>query len=130
MSLTVSTGATNAATGGTSLVLTGDGTTIQNGKHFNVPATTNYATRQSATFKFRAPTVDSQGVYSRDKKEVSYNVPIVLASGKVANNVIRMSREVHPEMSAAAALDLNTIAAQLLFDSETADFWSAGSLPA
>lgn len=126
--MTISTGATIAPTGGSNMVFADDGTTVQNGVHLVVPATTDYRVRENATVKYRAPTLGTDGSYSKDKKSISFTVPIVLASGKIAFNVIRVEREVHPEFSAANAANLNVIAAQLLCDSEAANFWSTGSL--
>lgn len=126
--MTVKTGATMAPTGGTDLVFAPDGISIQNGVHLTVPATAAYKDRQTATVKYRAPSLGSDGAYTKDKKSVSYSVPYTLASGKVVYNTIRIEREVHPEFSAAGALDLNVVGAQFLSDSEAATFWSAGSL--
>lgn len=122
------TGATNSASGGSALVFADVGTTVPNGVALVVPATADYRVRQSCTAKYRAPRILSDGSYTRDSKSISYNVPLILATGKIVNNVIRVEREVHPEMSAAAALDLNTILAQLMFDSDTTAFWATGSL--
>lgn len=122
------TGGTNSAAGGAALVFADDGTTITNGVHLVVPATADYRVRQSCTAKYRAPRILVDGTYTRDFKSISYNVPLIFATGKVVNNVIRVEREVHPEMSAAAVLDLNTILAQMLFDTDTTNFWAAGSL--
>lgn len=128
-SMSIQKGATAVApTGGSALVFADDGVTIQNGVHLTVPATADYRVRESATCKFRPPTLQSDGVYTRDKKSVSFNIPQILASGKVVNNVIRIEREVHPELSAANATDLNRMAAQLLCDADTDNFWAAGSL--
>jgi len=121
------TGATLAATGGSNLTFANTGTTVTNGVNLTVPATADYRVRQQCTFKYKAPRIQTDGSYLRDSKSVSYNVPLILASGKTVNNVIRIEREVHPEMSAAAVLDLNKIAAQLLFDTDTDNFWTAGS---
>jgi hypothetical protein len=126
--MTVKTGATMAPTGGTDLVFAPDGVSIQNGVHLTVPATAAYKDRQTATVKFRPPSLGSDGAYTKDKKSVSYSVPKTLASGVVVYNTIRIEREVHPEFTAAEALDLNVIGAQILCDSEAATFWSAGSL--
>lgn len=127
-SMSLLSGTTLSATGGTAMVFTDDGLTINNGVHLVVPATTDYRVRESATFKYKAPALQTDGSYTRDKKSVSFNVPQILASGKVVNNVIRIEREVHPELSAANATALNKIAAQLLFDTDTDNFWAAGSL--
>lgn len=126
--MTILTGATLAATGGTSMVFADDGVTVPNGLHLMVPATADYRVRQSATFRFRPPTLSPLGKYSKDKKSCSITLPKLLADGTVVNNVIRIEREVHPEMTAAEALDLNKLASQALFDADTTDFWSAGSL--
>ena len=122
------TGATLAASAGTAIVFADDGTTITNGVHLVVPATADYRVRQSCTAKYKAPRILADGTYLRDSKSISYNVPLILATGKIVNNVIRVEREVHPELSAAAATDLNKILAQLLFDTDTDNFWAAGSI--
>lgn len=121
-------GATLSATGGTALAFTDDGVSVNGGVHLVVPATADYRVRESATVKYRAPVLQMDGTYLRDKKSISYNVPLILASGKIVNNVIRVEREVHPELSAANATALNKIAAQLLFDTDLDNFWAAGSL--
>lgn len=120
-------GATVAATGGTALVFSDNGVTIPNGVQLVVPADTTLATRRSVTARVRAPSLGRDGVYGKDKKVMSFNVPLTLASGKIVNNVIRVEREVHPELSAANALELNSIGAQMLTDSDSASFWSIGS---
>lgn len=121
-------GAALSATGGTAKVFADDGVTIQNGLHLTVPAVADFRVRDSLTVKYRPPQLQPDGAYTRDKKEMSFNIPQLLASGKVVNNVIRVSREVHPELSAAAAVDFNKLAAQMLFDTDFDGFWSAGSL--
>jgi hypothetical protein len=126
--MSIATGATLAVTGGTAVVFADDGVTIPNGVHLVVPLDTNYALRRSATAKYRPPVLDKLGVYTRDKKYISITVPMTLASGKIINNVLRVEREVHPEFTAAEAVDLNKLAAQLLVDTDVDDFWGAGSL--
>lgn len=122
-------GATIAPSGGTALVFTDNGVTIQNGVQLVVPADTDYSVRRMATAKYRPPVVDVKtGVYGKDKKSISFVKPILLASGQVVFNTIRIEREVHPSLSAADCLDLNKIGAQLLFDADTDGFWATGSL--
>jgi len=126
--MVLKSGTTLGVTGGTDVTFSDDGVTVPGGVHLMVPAVADYRVRPSSTFRFRAPTLQSDGSYTRDKKTCSYTVPVILASGKVVNNVIRVEREVHPEMMAAAALDLNVMAAQMLFDSDSTSFWAAGSI--
>jgi len=118
-----------ATTGGTALVFSEDGQTIQNGVHLIVPADTSYTTRRQCTAKFRPPTLDAKtGVYGKDKKSISYAVPQVLTNGSVVFNTIRIEREVHPDMTAANALQLNKVGAQLLSDTDLDNFWATGAM--
>ena len=126
--MTVKSGATLAPTGGTDLVFAPDGITIQNGVHLTVPAVSSYAARPNMTVKYKQPTLGPDAVWSKDKKSISYAVPYTLASGAISYQTIRIEREVHPEFPAASALDLNIVGAQILFDSEAANYWSSGSL--
>lgn len=128
-SMSLLASATVAASGGSALVFADDGVTIQNGVHLIVPADTDYQTRRSVTAKVKQPTIDVRtNAYGKDKKSISLTLPQVLADGRVVFNVIRIEREVHPSLSAANAEELNKLAAQLLTDADTANFWATGSL--
>jgi hypothetical protein len=67
-------------------------------------------------------------VYGKDKKSMTLALPIVLSDGRVIFNTIRIEREMHPSVSAATALEMNKLGAQLLSDSDTDAFWATGSL--
>lgn len=123
------TGATITPSAGTAKVFADDGITVTNGVHLVVPATVDYRVRESATFKYKSPTLLADGTYTRDKKEITFVIPMLLASGKVSFNTFRISREVHPEFSAANATDFNKLACQMLAgDSDTDAFWATGSM--
>lgn len=126
--LTIVAGGSIAVTGGTAKVFADDGVTVPNGVHLTVPATADFRVRESATFKYRPPSLLSTGEYTRDKKSVSYTEPQLLANGKIVNNVIRIERELHPELTAANVVEFNKRASQLLIDTDTDNFWAAGSL--
>lgn len=127
--MTLLTGATVAASGGTPVVLSDDGVTIPNGVHLIFPSDPDYQTRRQITVKYRQPTIDAKtSVYSKDKKSMCLALPIVLADGRVVFNTIRVEREVHPSLTAAQALELSLLGAQMLIDSEAAAFWANGSL--
>lgn len=120
---------TIAVSGGTAQVFADNGVTIANGIQLVVPADTDYQVRRVATVKYRPPTLDPKtGSYGKDKKSISYVVPIVLTDGRVVFNTIRIEREVHPSLAAASCTELNKIGAQLLIDSDTDGFWATGSL--
>jgi hypothetical protein len=127
--MSLQSGATVSASGGTALAFADDGVSIQNGVHLIVPGDADYQTRRQATVKYRPPTLDARtGAYGKDKKSISLAQPVVLADGSVVFNTIRIEREVHPSATAAAALDLNVLGAQLLVDSDVTAFWATGSL--
>lgn len=127
MSLT--TGATLAASGGSALAFAENGVTIVNGIQLMVPADADYQTRRTVTIKSRPPSINPKtGAYSKDKKSFSYTLPLVLTDGSIVFNTVRVEREVHPTLAAAAALDLIKVAAQMCFDSDVENFWANGSL--
>lgn len=124
------TGATVAASGGSALAFADVANAIPNGVQLVVPADADYQTRRSSVFKYRAPTVDPKtGAYSKDSKSVTYVKPTVNAvTGKINFNLVRIIREVHPSLTAAECADLNKVAAQMLTDSDTDAFWATGSV--
>lgn len=122
-------GATVAATGGSALAFAEDGVSIANGIHLMVPSDSDYQTRRVVTVKQKQPTLDPKtGSYGKDKKSISLALPQVLTDGRVVFNTVRIEREVHPSLAAADALELCKLGAQLLVDGDVADFWANGSL--
>lgn len=127
--MSLMTAGTIGVTGGDALSFTDDGQTIQNGLHLIVPNDSDYRTRRQATVKYRPATVDAKtGVYGKDKKSISYAIPVIIEGGRVVFNTIRVEREVHPIMSATDQRDMNIIAAQLLTATASENFWANGSL--
>jgi len=118
-----------AVSGGTALAFAENGVTIPNGLQLIVPSDSNYQTRRNVTVKYRPPTLNARtGVSGKDKKSVCLAQPIVLADGSVVFNTLRIEREVHPSLSASDATELNKLGAQMLVDSDIANFWAYGSL--
>lgn len=115
-------------TGGSDLTLTPDGVTVANGVHVSDAAQTDFRVRRNLTVKNKPPVLSSTGVYSKDRKSMTFVAPKLLASGETVFNLIRIEREVHPESTAAEALDLTMVGAQLCSDTDFTAFWSAGSL--
>lgn len=127
-SLTIKTGGTIAVTGGTDVTYTDVGTTTPNMLTTQVNGDSDYRVRRKITYKVREATVQPSGDYSKIKREATLVSPFVLASGETVFNVLRISLEIHPEAEATKRADLLAFAAQLLFDTDAADFWSVGSL--
>jgi len=127
MSLT--SAATISVSGGSALAFADDGTLVSNGLHLIVPADADYKTRRSITVKNRPPSYDAKLIrWSKDKKSVTLVVPQVLADGSTVFNTLRLEREVHPDLAAATATEMNKLGAQLLTDTDLDAFWSTGSL--
>lgn len=124
--LGILSGATVSASGGSAKTYTPNGQTIPNGVQTIDASVVDFRVRPTLTWKVRQPTLKN-GVYTKDKKVATLSVPRILDSGQVVFDVIRLEREVHPETSAANALDMNVQAAQLLIDSDAASFWATGS---
>lgn len=126
--MSINVGGSLANTGGTAKVFADDGVTIPNGVHLTVPATTDFRIREQATFRYAPPKLLSDGTYTRAKNSAVVTIPKLLASGKYVNNVVRIEVEIHPESTATEAADIRKLGAQSLFDSDTDNFWTAGSL--
>lgn len=128
-SMSLLSGATLSATGGTALAFADDGVSIQNGLHLVVPSDTDYQTRRGLTAKYRPPTLDSKtNSYGKDKKSLCLTLPQVLADGRVVFNTLRIEREVHPGLAQSSVDELTKLGAQLLFDTDLSAFWATGSL--
>lgn len=128
-SAVVKTGATGlTVVGGSDMSFSPDGVSVPNGIHVSVAADTDFRVRRNCTVKQKLPTLISGGGYSKDKKTITFVAPKILADGSTVFNLIRIEREVHPESSAAEALELNLIGGQALADADFASFWAGGSL--
>lgn len=129
LTLSVGTGATLDIADAVGLGFAVDGTSIANGVHCVCTSDPEYITRRQLTAKVRQPTLDAKtGVYSKDKKSISIAKPTVLTNGRVVFSSIRIEREIHPELSAAEAYELNVMGAQVCVSTDLNDFWGVGSL--
>jgi hypothetical protein len=118
---------TNSVTGGTDVTYSETGAAVVNGKQLIDSSVADFRIRPVITAKVKQPTLKA-GVYSKDRKSLQLVIPKILTSGETVFNLIRIEREVHPESTAAEALELNTQGAQMLYDSDFSNFWSLGTL--
>lgn len=120
-------GATLAASGGTALTLT----TMANpseGVRVADATVADFRLRPTATFRSIIPVQNRDGSYSKDRRNASFVTPLFDSVSEVyENGVIRIERVLPAFATPAQALHLNYIVAQLLFDTDTASFWSTGS---
>lgn len=81
--LVVSSGAICSVAGGADLTFATDGQTIANGLSLIVPADADYRVRRRAVFTYQPPKVaQATGEYTRDRKSVSYTLPMSWLTGK------------------------------------------------
>ena len=117
----------NSVTGGTDVTFRPDGLDIKNGIHLIDVGSTDFVTRMNFTAKYKQPTLNGAG-YSKDKKTITLVAPEVLPDGSVVFDLIRIEREVHPLSASGKAEKLNTLGAQILFDTDFVYFWANGEL--
>lgn len=131
MSITINTGVTSIApTGGSAKAFAVDGQTVTNGAHYSDGATADFRVRPHLTVKNRNPQRQSDGTYSKGKKELILTVPFLKANGTIAFCTDRYSHEYDPEVTAASDKDIRFMMAQLLFDAEMESFHVSGGIPA
>lgn len=116
-------------TGGSDMSFTPDGQTVANGIHLANAAQTDFRVRENLTFKSKVPSLNAAtGVYSKGKQSLTYVEPKILADGSTVFNLIRIEVEVHPEATAAEALNLRMMGGQFISDADYNAFWTTGSL--
>jgi hypothetical protein len=114
-------------TGGTDITFNTDGVDVKNGIHVGDMAT-SFATRTNITFKTRNPSLQSDGSYTKAKRTMSLSIPKTLADSSTSFQVVRIEAELHPECTTAEVTNIRMLAAQLLTDSDTLEFFNNGSL--
>lgn len=126
---TIKSGSTAVTmTGGSDVTYTPNGVSVPGGIQVANAAEADYRIRAFVTCKNKPPSLNNLGKYSKDKKSVTFCKPKILADGSTVFNLIRIEREVHPESTAAEALDLLMVGAQVVSDTDFTSFWTAGSL--
>lgn len=128
--ITLKTGATGfTVSGGADKAFSDDGQTVSNGRHYADAATADFRVRPHLTLKNRNPQRQSDGSYSKGKREAILTIPILKSNGTISFNTWRYSQEYDPEVPAATEKDGRFMLAQVLFDSETDGFNTTGSIP-
>lgn len=118
---------TISATGGTSKTFTADGQLAPGGVHLIDASVTDYRTRPSITTKYKPPTLDKSGAYSKAKHSMTGVRPFISADGMTHFNLVRTEIEIHPETPETERVILRAQGAQHFSDADTDNFWVAGS---
>lgn len=117
-----------SVTGGSDVTFKANGQTVANGIQLHNEGQADFRVREILTAKNRPPIAQSDGSYTKGKRQVTLVKPKLLASGAVTYNLIRIEEEIHPETTLAEMLDVKLCGAQLLSDDDFSGFWAYGSL--
>lgn len=126
--VTLLSGATSAATGGTSKAFTTDGVAVANGQHFTDFSGTDFRVRPSITLKNRPAVYNkATGKWKKGKRELTLTHPKVLADLSIEYPLFRIEIEDHPEMTIAELILLIANGVQMAYDAELTAFCQYGS---
>lgn len=128
--LTLLTGATVTASGGTTQTYGLTGQVINGGIEVIDASATDLRTAERVSFVSRMPKYNStSGEYSKTKLTMVYKIPTVDAgTGLTYFNLGRIEVEVHPSLPAATQAQIWNKLAQLCVDSDTSSFRTTGAL--
>lgn len=125
----VDVGATLSQTGGTAKTLTSGLVTVVGGIQLIDASVADIRIQPAATFRIKAPVRNPDGTWSKMKHSVTYVEPYLDATtGKVTYDLVRIEREVRPDLAVANKADLLTTGAQLCIKSPFVDFWANNAL--
>lgn len=128
--MTIAAGATGATvTGGTAKTYTPDGQSVFNGIHVADNTVADFRVKPHFTFKNRNPVRQSDGTFSKGKRDIVSTDPYLdVATGIVHYVTTRYSQEANPVIPAANCKDARLKMAQCLFDSDCENFHATGDI--
>lgn len=116
-------------TAGTDLTFQLVGTPIPGGAKYVATADSDFRTQRSFTVRGKDPVSGGGLNYSKDKKSIVFQAPKLVSNNTaIANNLVRLERECHPESTAAEKLELLYMIAQMAFDTDFQQWWVNGSI--
>lgn len=130
MSISLKDGGTTSTTGGTDQNFDRTNLPVNNGYEYADVSESDFFAREKIILAARQPQVQADGSYSKQKASLRFVLPITLASGDIAYNVVRVEVEYHPEASAANLSELREMGSQLAIGTQFDDIYTAGTLPA
>lgn len=128
MTLGLLSGATLSATGGTALSLTPASGAASNQVYLSNASQEDFRLREIAQFKAQTPAKQRDGSFSKDRRNVSFTVPVYDPVSETYDNIVVRIERVAPAFATSAQVSaaLN-LAAQTMFDADTVAFWTSGS---
>jgi hypothetical protein len=116
-----------AATGGSAITFVEGSREVKNGTYVIDSSEANFLLRKNASFISREPSLNSDGSYTKGKRQFTLVHPKQIADASLVHNLGRVQFELHPEMTAAEVLDLRLSVAQMIFVAAVDDFYNIGT---
>lgn len=129
MSIVVKTAATSmSTTGGSDQTFTKDGRSVTNGVNYVDQLQTNFFARNTVALRSVGSNKQSDGTYSREKREVLLRDPYQDATygDQVVN--ARIVIDYHPTATVAQRLNARLRLGQLLANTAMDGFWNTGAV--
>jgi hypothetical protein len=119
-----------AWTAGTATVFEHDGTPVATGIRVADLTETDLRLQKHCVFKNKNTQMQSDGSFSKIRKNISFTIPFELADGSISYQVFRGEFELHPEFVAVAGnvSNLRNYAGQIILDSETDNYYNHNSV--
>lgn len=128
VNLTLASGATVSAAGGTVVNFGPSGAVVNRGIQVVDVAEADIRTQDMVTFKSVRGALQSDGTWSKNRFTAKVTCPDLLSDGSQDFPSIEINYVGSPINTAAKLAALKSFAAQLLIDSDTTLFWQNGSL--
>jgi hypothetical protein len=126
--LIINEGAAGCSTvGGTAVTFVEGSREVKNGTYVIDSSEANFMLRKNATFISREPSLNSDGTYTKGKRQFTLVHPKALADTSLVHNLGRVQFELHPEMTEAEILDLRLSVAQMIYVAAVEDFYNIGT---
>lgn len=116
--------------GGVDVSFAADNIPVENGAHFVDMSISDFRLRPQLTAKYRQPSQSYKNgavQWSKDRNTLLYVQPFVDSLGTLHYTLLEIRRETHPEQTSDQKLELNRRGAQMLFDTDFANFWAIGA---
>lgn len=128
--ITLKNGGTTSTTGGTDQSFTRTSETVTDGRMYADVAQADFFLWDKVSVKVKAPTVDPDGLYSKQKTEIAFVQPVVREDGKTRGyNTARIYVDYYPSTTSAQLTKLREYAAQLSKLAALDSTYNAGTLP-